>query len=371
MADQTSPTPWAPEDLTAVWLNRVLHEARVLPKDIEVAAFSLTPIGEGAGLLGELARIELRYPPGAASGPASLIAKFSTRGQQNRAMAMAFGVYAREVSFYRQIAPGLPGVAPRCYAAEYDPSSGASLLLLEDLGAYRMGDQVAGCTAAEAEHLIDLVAPLHAKYWGRVDDPELDWAPRIDGRMQVEGYTQGCAAGWNPCVERFGDVIAPEIRAQRDRFIAAVPELSRRMARPVQTLVHGDFRLDNLMFGVEPDQRPAVAIDWIVAFSAGVHDLAYLLCQNLTTSARRSDEQRLVAHYHRRLVEYGVADYSVEQAWADYLTAALYLFTYGIVIAGALDASNPRAARMMEQLMSRASAVVMDHRLLEHLPVPV
>ena len=70
----------------------------------------------------------------------------------------------------------------------------------------------------------------------------------------------------------------------------------------------------------------------------------------------------------RRLGELGVEGSSADQAWEDSLTAALYLLNHGVVIAGALDAGNARAARMMEQLMARASATVMDQKLLDRLP---
>jgi len=360
--------PTTPSELTPAWLTQTLRAAGALGPSAAVAGFSACPIGEGVGLLGSLVRLALDFTSASPGAPATLVAKFSTANAENRAVAMAFGVYAREVGFYRHVAPGLPGASPRCYAAEYDAASGASLLLLEDLDGYRMGDQETGCGAAEAELLIDLLAPMHARYWGQADEPALAWAPRIDGPMQLEGFAQGCAAGWDPCATRFGHVIAPEILAQRERFIAAMPELSRRMARPPQTLVHGDLRLDNLMFGVRADQRPAVAIDWIVSFSAGVHDLAYLLSQNLRIDERRAHEHRLVARYQRKLSALGVAGYGPEAAWADYLAASLYMFSYGVVIAGTLDPTNPRAMRMMEQLMARASATVMDHGLLARLP---
>jgi len=368
IADPLHAAPKAPSELTPAWITETLRAAGTLGSGAAVTGFTASPIGEGVGLLGSLVRLGLDYASAAADAPRTLVAKFSTANAENRAVAMAFGVYAREVGFYRHVAPGLPGATPRCYAAEYDAASGASLLLLEDLDGYRMGDQVEGCAAAEAELLIDLLAPMHARYWGCADDPALAWAPQIDGSMQLEGFAQGCAAGWDPCAARFGHVIGPEILAQRDRFIAAMPELSRRMARPPQTLVHGDLRLDNLMFGMRADQRPVVAIDWIVSFSAGVHDLAYLLSQNLQIEERRAHERRLVARYQRRLSALGVAGYDAETAWADYLTAALYMFSYGVVIAGTLDSTNARAMRMMEQLMARASATVMDHGLLARLP---
>jgi hypothetical protein len=369
LAGDLATAPQKPLDITADWLTAVLRAQGALAAHSRVLDFDSQTIGEGVGLLGSLARITPRYDgPGAADRPRSLIGKFSTENMENRAVAMAFDVYGREIEFYKSVAPELPGLAPRCYAADYDRVSGAGVLLLEDLGDYRMGDQVEGCTADEAARLIELVAPVHAKYWGQTKTPSLGWAPAIDGEMQVQGYSYGCAAGWDPCAECFGHVIAPEILLLKDAFVAGMPGLSRMMATPVQTLIHGDLRLDNVMFAHNAAHRPAVAIDWIVCCSAGVHDAAYLLGQNLKLEERRAHERELIEHYADLLAGHGVENYSGEQAWQDYLSALLYTFTYGIVIGGTLDRSNARAFKMMEQLLARASCAVMDHDLLGRLP---
>jgi hypothetical protein len=358
--------PADPDALTAEWLTERLRAAGVLGPDGRVVSIAMAPLGEGVGFMGRLARVSLTYDGEAPGAPRSLVAKFAAAPGEHRQIAMSFRLYEREVRFYQEVAPALPGaVAPGCFAAELDRASGDSVLLLEDLCDYRMGDQLEGCSEREAELVIDALAPMHARYWG---GQGLAWAPRIDGPIQIEGATAGCQAGWDPCAARFGRAIAPEILERRDQFLAAVPVLHQWMARPTQTLIHGDIRLDNLMFGAGPGLRPVVALDWIVTFSAGAQDLAYLLSQNLTTLERRRGERRLIARYQARLAELGVADYTPEQAWADYQLAILFVFNYAVLIAGTLDPANARGARMMERLVSRASAAVMDHGLIARLP---
>jgi hypothetical protein len=359
--------PAHPDDLTEGWLTQRLRAAGAIGDEI-VTSFSTTPIGEGVGILGVLARVQLVYEPPASNAPRSLIAKFATPHEGNRAVAMHFRLYEREVRFYQHVAPGLGPVSPRCFAAEVDPDSGDCVLLLEDLGDYRTGDQISGCSPEEARAIIDVVAPMHARYWGRTDDKALAWAPRIDGDVQIDGITAGCVAGWEPCVARFGHVMAPEILARRDRFLAAVPALHRMMARPVQTLIHGDIRLDNLMFGQQPGQRPVVALDWVVTFSAAIHDLAYLLSQNMSPEDRRGHQTRLIEYYHGSLMDQGVTGYSLKQCWDDYRVAVLYVFGYAVLIAGTLDPANERGRRLMEKLVGRASDAVMDLDLLPLLP---
>lgn len=362
MGSSTAGYPARPEALTAPWLTARLRDEGILGDAASVARFKTAPIGAGSGFMGRLVRVTLGYEGDASAAPRSLIAKFAADPGHHRDIAMQFRLYEREVTFYRKVAASFAGVAPHCYAAEIDPATGDSVLLLEDLGAYRTGDQAQGCSASEARMIIDLLAPMHARYWGR--SHEVGWAPPIDGDIQIGGTSAGCAMAWDPCAERFGHRMASELLAQRDAFLAAIPALHRRMAEPVQTLVHGDIRLDNLMFGTGGAHRPAVALDWIVGRSAAVQDLAYLLSQNLRLDERRAHESELVAYYHARLMDLGVTGYTLDQLWTDYRYAVLFLFSYAVLITGALDPTNERGAAMMEQLVHRAASAVMDHDLL-------
>lgn len=366
MTTRTYPTH--PGELTEAWLTETLRASGTLDPATSVSGFTTEPVGEGIGMLGVLVRVRLAYEPPAPNAPVSLIAKFPTTVAGNRAVAMAFRLYEREIRFYLDIAPQVEVSAPRCYGGEIDPVSGDAVLILEDLGEYTMGDQVAGCNADQAIKILDAVVGLHARFWGRtVGDPVLASVPAVDDTFQIEGIAAGTAAGWDPCMAMLGDVIPAEIQAAKDRFVPAVPDLHRRMGQRQQTVIHGDVRLDNMMFGTHPGQRDVVLVDWSLITTCGLHDVAYLLTQNVTTEERRAHEARIIEHYHGRLVELGVRDYSIEQCWDDYKLSALQLYAYAIVIAGTLDPSNERGAAFMRELVSRASTAMVDHDLLSLL----
>ena len=354
--------PTHPSELTPEWLTDALRADGAISAS-RVTGVSTTPVGEGIGMLGILTRAALEYDKPEAGAPASVVGKFATPVESNRAVAMAYRLYEREVGFYREIAPNIDVSAPHCYAAEVEPESGDCILLLEDLSDMRTGDQVAGCTAATAQQIIDAVVPLHAKYWGHPEDLTVKSVPRIDGEAQSAGITAGCQAGWDPCMASFGHVVAEEIKAARDRFLAAVPEIHKMIGRRVQTIVHGDVRLDNIMF----DESKIVLLDWALSISTGLQDVAYLLSQNVTTEERRAHESELIEHYRSRLAEHGI-DYGIEQCWDDYRTGVLYMFCYAVVIAGTLDPANERGSAFMEKLVERASMTMMDHDILSMLP---
>ena len=183
---------------------------------------------------------------------------------------------------------------------------------------------------------------MHASYWDRIDDPLLDGVTKVDDDSQVAGIAGGCAVGWDPCVQMFPEAMPDEIRAVKERFVAAVPELHRMVGRLTQTVIHGDLRLDNMMFGDTSDLRPVVLLDWTLTKTSGLHDVAYLVSQNVDLEERRAHEAEIIEHYHRGLLDHGVEGYSLEQCWADYRLAVLHLFAYAVVIAGTLDPSNDR-----------------------------
>ena len=75
-----------------------------------------------------------------------------------------------------------------------------------------------------------------------------------------------------------------------------VPRLDRYLrSRPQPwTIVHGDFRADNLLFGGDR----VVVVDWqTVGLGPGPGDLSYLLGASLTPDDRRAQEAGLVDRY--------------------------------------------------------------------------
>ena len=90
----------------------------------------------------------------------------------------------------------------------------------------------------------------------------------------------------------------------------------------VQGLVHGDYRLDNLMFPEHGDG--VVALDWqTLAIGPRGRDLAYFLATSVLVDDRREHESALVAEYLDELRRIGVEGYSFEQCFADYRLGVL------------------------------------------------
>jgi aminoglycoside/choline kinase family phosphotransferase len=354
--------PAQPEQLTDAWLTATLRASGAIGPSSTVTSCTITPVGAGIGLLGLVMRLHLTYADG--PGPASLVVKFAHPVEANRAIAMNTRMYEREVTFFNEIAASVDVPKPVCHFAAVDTVTGENIVLLEDLGHYRVGDQVDGVALEEARQIIDAIVPLHAAFWGRTDDPLLDDAMRVDSSY-VERFMPSVLGTWERGVELFAHVIAPEVLPDVPRYVAAMRGLHALMGRRTQTVVHGDVRLDNVMFGQQPDHHPVMLIDWqAIMVSNPVHDLSYLLTQSMPTDLRRAHEAELIARYHERLLEHGVTDYTLEQCTDDYDVGALYLFSYPLIIGGVCDVEQPRGIQLAEAVLSRSSQAIADRGLL-------
>jgi len=326
--------PVSPDQLTAPWLSEVMG--------FPVSDFDVRYFSEGAGIMALVTRVQLHS---AGNGPSSVIVKFPSPSADNRAVAATYNMYGREVQFYQSIAKSVSVRAPACYFAAIDPATNDFVLVLEDLGGMRIGDQVAGCTLEEARAVIAAIARLHADGWGSDRFPGL---VSHNSPMQRDGMIAGWQSGWPVVAERFADLIPASARSAGEKMPGAIGRLLADMCTDPVCLTHADVRLDNVFFG---DGEIAL-VDWqSICTSAPEQDLAYFITQSIPPAVYAG--QDLVAYYHSELTGRGV-DYPLERCRERYRLCALYLLCYAVVIAGTLDLSNERGAALGRTLLGNS-----------------
>ena len=343
--------PTTPESLTDGWLSEVLA--------VPVSGHRVERFGEGAGVIGLVTRVHLDTE----GGPATLIAKFPSPAAENRAVAATYDMYGREVRFYQEIAEKLPMRTARCYFAAHDPETQDFVLLLEDLSGYRIGDQVAGCTLAEAQAVVDAMAELHAATWTGTEFPGLQ---SHASDMQRDGMIGGFQLGWPVVLEQFADLVPERARAAGEKMPGAIGRLLEEMCSDPVCLSHADVRLDNIFFGADGE---VVLVDWQSACtSAPEQDLAYFLTQSVPRDVLGEDD--LVGRYHAKLATLlasrGV-DYPIERCRQRYRLCALYLLCYAVVIAGTLDMGNERGQQLARTLLGNSLAALDEMNAFELL----
>jgi hypothetical protein len=235
---------------------------------------------------------------------------------------------------------------PRCYWAHHDPDSGAYVILMDDLAPAQQGDQLVGCTVAEAEAAIDELARLHAPRWGDPTLADIPWLHRHDPAAidSTGGLLTMLGEGF---LERYEEPLDPEVAELVRRLLPVVVRHFHDKPGP-WTVQHSDYRLDNLLFG--PDGTVTV-VDWqTVGHGPGVADLSYFVGAGLPVEERRAHERDLVEHYRRAMADLGV-ELDPDQLWEDYRR---YTFS-GLVMAIGASMIVERTDRGDQMFMAMAN----------------
>jgi hypothetical protein len=374
--------PTTVSELTPEYLTRVLRDAGALgPGSVRVCKAEL--IGEGYGFACDVARLHLSYADGGEAGPATLIAKLPTTLSVNRAGIEALGGYEREVCFLQELAGQSLLRLPRCYAAEMDPdpyyesrpaiqrfverfpvwafrilvvlgmlftrvSKRRYLILLEDLAPAKNGDQVAGCTMPETLQAVRGLAAFHASYWGDETLGDKIWLPRPNTMVRA------LMAVHRRSRRKFFR-LHPEVPAHMEeacQFVDAhCEQIMERLSSQPSTVLHGDYRLDNLFFA--GDEILASDFQLVSRGRAGF-DLAYFVAGSVGSDV---DHDMLIDAYCEALAAHGVEEYSRAECARDYtlsLLAQAYLHT--ATEDGSLEIGGERGTRLLDAMRQRLYA---------------
>lgn len=270
-------------------------------------------------------------------------------------MGARFGrTYETEASFYRDLAAELPVRSPGCYHAAHDPESDHYVVLLGDVAPAEQGDQMAGCSLEEMTGAVDELAHLHGPRWGDPRLLDIAWLHRATPES-VETSTTMFATGFGPAfLERYRERLRPSTAALVERLLPRLATYFADRSGPL-TVVHGDYRADNLLFGLDR----VVVVDWqTVSTGVGPNDLAYLLGASVTPEVRRAHERDLVARYAEGLRGHGVT-IDDDELWTRYRRGAFSSLLMAIA-ASILVQQTDRGDDMFMAMAERPADMIAD-----------
>lgn len=356
---ETFTLPASIDEIDAAWLEAALRRGVLDLDGVAVSSVRIEPVNAAVNLLGEVARLHPVYAGDAgavAALPATLIAKLPSSLPENRALGLLMGWYEAEHRFYSDLAADVGLRTPQCWFSGGDAAAERYTLLLEDVGACTRVDQSDGLDVARAGRVVDALASMHAKWW---NDPSLDtlgWLP-IGYGDAIKVFGDIMRGSWPAFAEATAEVVTDDDRALARRFIDAFDTIVDSVATGPRTLLHRDFRVDNMLFdGDEP-----VVFDWAGAAVGGpLYDLAYFLGGSLTVDDRRAAWDALVRRYLDALAAGGAA-IDAERLAGDLAASALFCLIVPIMTGGdVLDTRNEQGWALTATILRRTFAMLHD-----------
>ncbi|WP_369829665.1 phosphotransferase [Mycobacterium sp. E2479] len=262
--------------------------------------------------------------------PDSVFVKVAAQSAATRLIGELGRLGHTEVRFYRDLAPQVVGV-PYCHGAAFDAWTGRYLLVLEDLPAEscEFPDTLHPLSADQASLVIELLADLHATFWGRLPrdgrgpmgwlyTPSGDATSLLTGSLMHSSIKRLAERTSIPVAD--GGFIADNYRA-----VAALIDT------PPHTVMHGDAHPGNIYF----QGGKAGLLDWqAVRRGHPSRELAYTLITSLTPEDRRTNQRELLDAYRRALIAAGGPELDRDDLWLRFRQGALYAYVAPLITAG-------------------------------------
>ncbi|WP_161606118.1 phosphotransferase [Microlunatus speluncae] len=272
-------------------------------------------------------------PPGSATARAFIL-------KQPTDVAWSVASAADEARFYRLIdsLDDHPPVVPRCFAIG---SADEPYVLLEDLSATHVAPTTRDRILAsglpiptDQDAVIDCLARLQAYWW----EHPLQGTGALDlGYWSEDGegfarFAERRRTSWRTLRSANEDWLPASVVERCERIVDGLSAYWTRRLQPRVaerrrlTLVHGDAYFSNFLCPIRAGGTASL-IDWQdPCFDLGAVDLANLIATFWTREQRQEDdrERRLLARFHRTLVDHGVAGYSYEMLLEDYRLGLVY-----------------------------------------------
>ncbi|MBL7174713.1 MAG: phosphotransferase [Desulfobacteraceae bacterium] len=372
------------EDITSQWLTGALTESGVL-KENAVKSVERNIIGEGQGYVGILARLSIEYEQPDQSLPQTMIAKIPTRETKSRMITEAFWNYERENRLYEEILPQLSMRTPHCFYSNFDRGKGEKwmnkvygryrslpkslvglyfiyaglrnlrmkrryILLLEDFGDLEQISHLEGCTIEDAKMVMKPLGIAHAELW---ESPLLNkfW---LKDHGDFSNMIAFLSNRWQPIIKKtHPGKISPKMQAFFDWLNKNNKKLDEYTKTRPHTLIHTDYRLDNIFFDREKGE--IAVIDWQATCPGlGLFDIAFFILNNCDTPLNQEQTEELVTIYHQGLVEGGLSNYSLDECMSDYPYGLLLAMRYWLIIFGGIEVEkDPNAIKLLGVILDR------------------
>ena len=346
--------PDTPNDITPQWLTEALRSTGISLNAI-VTSLCIESIAE-LTCAGQLARLHLNFSQPQSTLPRTLIAKLHAPDEPLRVKIRPFTPDKHEILFYQQLANEIPIRIPHCYYSAMNIADGKYVRILEDLTTAKVEDQIRGSTAEETALALRAIAGFHAHWWQNEKLEKFDWltGSPTDSDSITPWVLDQYRKAFPIFVKKAGILLTNAAKA----FGEQLPERltnNPQHRRPPRTLVHGDFRLENVFFGDSLGKSGFAVIDWQdISHGEGVWDVAWFIGGCLqVTSKQQAEERQLLKIYHETLEANGVSRYTFDVCWNDYRLAISRYFVQAVLMVASLNPENDRENKLARAVAER------------------
>ena len=345
------PIPAGIGEIDDAWLSRAIGAP--------VQALEVRQIGQGVGMVSSIYRATL-----AGEGPGSVVIKMPSLDEAAQFNAAILRLNIREVGFYRELASECPIRVPTAYHAAVDAETHQFVLVLEDMGSLRFVDQVEGISRADARRAVTELAGWHLHWWdGAAPIVERGTAVSIRDPIYPPILPPVFTEGWAKVGSAMN--VPDSVQRAADGWVEALPRLLASLGQAPTTLVHGDYRADNMLF--DEDNRLVLLDFQVIGESSAAGDLAYFVTTSLPADLASKVEGEFFSLWRDTLHAGGVPESDTADMWDRYRVATLFCVCYPMIAGLGMDLTDERTRALLAAGFDRFARATEELNLLDLL----
>ena len=260
-----------------------------------------------------------------------------------------------ELVFYRELAPQLPSPPMLRCLATAPHTSEQKWLIVEDLRSTHTNPPWPERPDDKAVYdAVAVLAQVHAHWW------EASTLGSAVGTLPTETTLRTMVHGFRDNVPGLFDDLGEDLplsdrQVMETVFSSSLRPWLRLVDSRALTVIHGDAHTWNFLFPRSGQGTPYL-VDWQVwHLDVGPRDLAFMIALHWNRSVRQQLELPLLHHYHEKLTEAGVSNYSFDELFLDYRRCVVRNLTFPIIL---WSRGSPREA--WRQRLDNALAAYRD-----------
>ena len=232
--------------------------------------------------------------------------------------------------------------------------------MMNDLAPAEQGDQLAGVTLDQAKIVLVEAAKLHGAFW---EDETLDAYPWVSNTSHAPNPVQPelIRGLWAAFLQRYAARVTDRARHVGDAMCANL-ERNEQQRAGARTLIHSDYRPDNMLFiGNGADCRVTI-VDWqSIGYGPAAADVGYFMAGALDPDLRRRFERDLLALYAAELERQGGSGYDRDTLLRHYIAGAYQHFLTAF-FAAVVVTQTARGDDMFFKMLNGAVELIYDHQ---------
>lgn len=241
-------------------------------------------------------------------------------------MAQRLGLYEREYYFYENISKYVNISIPKFYSLLKDDNLNTIGLILENMNKYNcdIGINLNEESIDISLKIINNMAKLHAKFWNKDLGNIFPDLLKNNDKLFNPVWDNYIKENWNFFLSKWKFLLNEKQIKLGESIVNNFQKIQDNLSEDNLTLTHGDIKSLNIFYMKDNNYDPCF-IDWqYISNGKGVQDLVFFLIESFEISYTNNYLPIFKNYYYKKLLEYGLKNYSNEDFDRDFINSLCY-----------------------------------------------